>query len=90
MCGFVKDKRPLCQLSSKRLENNWHSSLLFSTDIEDERPLCQLSSKPLKKTGMVVFCSLQNIGFQEGARPIAAELTTCGLPGVESQIVAVL
>jgi len=30
------------------------------------------------------------IGFLEGAHPIAAELTTCGLLGVEPQIVAVL
>jgi len=28
---FVEDKRPLCQLSSKRLEDNWHSDLLSST-----------------------------------------------------------
>jgi len=27
----VEDKRPLCQLSSKRLEDNWHSGLLSST-----------------------------------------------------------
>jgi len=26
---FVEDKRPLCQLSSKRLEDNWHSCLLL-------------------------------------------------------------
>ena len=30
---FVEDKRPLCQLSSKRLEDNWHSGLLSSTKI---------------------------------------------------------
>jgi len=35
----------------------------------------------------VVFCPLQHIGFLEGAHPIAAELTTCGPPGVEPQIV---
>ena len=40
---FVEDKRQLCQLSSKRLEDNWQSGLLS---------------------------------------------TTCGLPGVEPQIVA--
>jgi len=28
---FVEDKRPLCQLSSKRLEDNWQSGLLSST-----------------------------------------------------------
>ena len=28
---FVEDTRPLCQLSSKRLEDNWHSGLLSST-----------------------------------------------------------
>ena len=28
---FVEDKRPLCQLSSKRLEDNWHSGLLSYT-----------------------------------------------------------
>jgi len=33
---------------------------------------------------------LQKIGFLEGAHPIAAELTTRGLPGIEPQIVAVL
>jgi len=33
---------------------------------------------------------LQNIGFLEGAHTIAAELTTCGVPGVEPQIVAEL
>jgi len=27
----VEDKRPLCQLSSKRLEDNWLSGLLSST-----------------------------------------------------------
>ena len=26
---FVEDKTPLCQLSSKRLEDNWHSGLFF-------------------------------------------------------------
>jgi len=31
----------------------------------------------------------RHVGFLEGAHPIAAELTTCGLPGVEPQIVAV-
>jgi len=58
----VEDSRPLCQLSSKRLEDIWHSGLLSST----------------------------KIGFLEGAHPIVAELTMCGLPGVEPQIVAVL
>jgi len=29
---FVEDKRPLCQLSSKRSENNWQSGILSSTD----------------------------------------------------------
>ena len=33
---------------------------------------------------------LQNIGLLEGTHLIAAELITCGLPGVEPQIVAVL
>jgi len=28
----VEDKRPLCQLSSERLEDNWHSGLLSSTN----------------------------------------------------------
>ena len=28
---LVEDKRPLCQLSSKRFEDNWHSGLLSST-----------------------------------------------------------
>jgi len=28
---FVEDKRPLCQLSSRGLEDNWHSGLLSST-----------------------------------------------------------
>jgi len=27
----IEDKRPLCQLSSKCLEDNWHSGLLSST-----------------------------------------------------------
>jgi len=27
----VEKKRPLCQLSSEREEDNWHSGLLFST-----------------------------------------------------------
>jgi len=29
--GFVEDKRPLCQLSSKRYEDDWQSGLLSST-----------------------------------------------------------
>jgi len=33
----VEDKRPLCQLSSKRLEDNWHSGLLSSTWRDDVR-----------------------------------------------------
>jgi len=28
---FVKDKRPLCQLSSKHLEDNWHSGLSYGS-----------------------------------------------------------
>jgi len=28
---IVEDKRPLCLLSSKRLEDNWHSGLLSPT-----------------------------------------------------------
>jgi len=29
--SVVEDKRPLCQSSSKRLEDNWHSGRLSST-----------------------------------------------------------
>ena len=34
----VEDKRPLCQSSSKRLEDNWHSGLLSSTSFSVQPP----------------------------------------------------
>ena len=58
------------------------------------RELCHFSSKRLEEKWYNWYSTahfpLRNIGSLEGAHPIAAELTTCGLPGVEPQIVAVL
>jgi len=52
------------------------------------RAACLLEgSKPAE--AVTAFEALYN-GFLEGAHPIAAEITTCGLPGVEPQIVTVL
>jgi len=56
---LVADQRPLCRLSSKRLEDNWHSGRLSSTKhrlLERrspewrrvKRPLRQLSTKHLE------------------------------------------
>jgi len=48
----VEDKRPLCQLSSKRLEDNWHGGLLSSTlRLDHYQP-----EAPAKLT-MPLFCT---------------------------------
>jgi len=48
----VEDKRPPCQLSSKRLEDNWHSGLLSSTSIT-------CSSDPMTD-GSTAACCIPN------------------------------
>ena len=47
----VEDNRPLCQLSSKRLEEKWYNWYITALRcfVEDNRPLCQLSSKRLEE-----------------------------------------
>jgi len=61
----VEDNRPLCQFSSKRSEDNWHSGLLSSTNY-------RLSGRPspdrrrvLRTTGIVVFCPLQGAASEQ-------------------------
>jgi len=55
----VEDKRPVCQLSSKRLEDDWHSGLLSST----KHRLSGRRSHDCRRVDNwhSGFCSLQNL-----------------------------
>ena len=72
--GFVEDKRPLCQLSSKRLEEKWHN--WNST----ARFLHRGSPEILDCEGLMyssIFCCLSYLRFERVER-IMRRLSICG------------
>ena len=73
---FVEDKRPLCQLSSKRLEDNWHSGLLSSTvgsagegasSSEDLRAVASEMRSALQRTRLSCVAASQEGAVAGGA-----------------------
>jgi len=58
---FVEDKRPLCQLSSKRLEDNWHGGFLSSTE-----PAPHVAGQHTSKQGLLKRRTLISLAATEG------------------------
>ena len=69
------------------LRTEWRLGMMCIGKRDVLYQLCHFSSKRLEEKWHNWYSTsrfpLQNIGFLKGAHPIAAELTTCGLPGVE-------